>query len=52
MKFKLYIKRKKDATYLAYGTGSMRYIRELLFDYIVENDLYNQDEVEFKIERL
>lgn len=52
MRFKLYIKREKDDKYLAYGTGSLRYIRELLFDYIVENDLYNQDEVEFKIERL
>ena len=52
MRFKLYIKREKDDKYLAYGTGSLGYIRELLFDYIVENDLYNQDEVEFKIERL
>lgn len=47
--FTLYIKTR--GKFRPYGTGSMRYIRELLFDYLVINDLYGKDEIEFKIER-
>ena len=47
--FSLYIKR--GSKFMLYGTGSLRYIRELLYDYLVKNDLYGKDEVEFKIKR-
>lgn len=49
-KFKLYIKTGED--YLRYGVGDMRYIRELLYDYLVKNDMYNANRVDFRIERL
>ena len=49
-KFKLYI--KLDTDYLRYGVGDMRYIRELLYDYLVKNDMYDRNKIEFKIERL
>lgn len=47
--FSLYI--KEGSKFMLYGTGSQRYIRELLFDYLVINDLYGKDEIEFKIKR-
>lgn len=50
-KFKLYIKLDTGG-YMRYGIGSMTYISELLYDYIVKNDMYGTNEVEFKIERL
>lgn len=49
-KFKIYI--KLDIDYLKYGVGDMTYIRELLYDYLVKNDMYDRNKVEFKIERL
>ena len=37
-KFKLYI--KTDGKFIVYGCGNMTYIRELLYDYLVKNDMY------------
>ena len=52
MIYKLYIKTKDYKDYFTYGTGSMLYIKELLFDYLVTHDIYDDQEVEFKIKKL
>ena len=46
--YKLYLK-VDDNGYMKYGMGSIYYIRELLFDYLVKNNLYGREEVEFKV---
>lgn len=46
--YKLYIKVDDDG-YAKYGIGDMNYIRELLYDYLVKNNLYGREEVEFKV---
>ena len=48
--FKLYIKR--DDKFILYGCGDIKYIMELLNDYLVINDVYGHKEKEFKIERI
>lgn len=48
--YSLYL--KQDNEYFRYGIGEMKYIRELLYDYLVINDMYNHKEVEFKIKKL
>ena len=50
--YKLYIKTKGYKDYFPYGTGNMLYIKELLFDYLVTHNIYDEDEVEFKIIKL
>ena len=47
--YKLYIKTKDYKDYFPYGTGNMLYIKELLFDYLVTHNIYDDEEVEFKI---
>ena len=47
----LYIK-VDDLGYIKYGVGSMTHIRDLMFDYLVVNDMYKRDEVQFKIIRV
>ena len=49
--YKLYLKYKDEEDYRFYGIGSMYYMRELILDYLVVHDMYNEDQVEFKIER-
>ena len=46
--YKLYLKVDGNG-YMKYGIGDMSYIRELLFDYLVKNNLYGREEVEFKV---
>lgn len=46
--YKLYLKVDGNG-YMKYGIGSMYYIRELLYDYLVKNNLYGREEVEFKV---
>ena len=46
--YKLYLKVDENG-YMKYGIGEMYYIRELLFDYLVKNNLYGREEVEFKV---
>ena len=48
--FKLYIKR--DDKFIFYGCGDMKYIMELLNDYLLINGMYGYKEKEFKIERI
>lgn len=43
---------KENGKYRRYGTGVMQYIRELLYDYLVKNDMYGAKNIEFKVERL
>lgn len=50
-KYKLYIK-TDGYDYLRYGAGDIRYIHELIFDYIIKNKMYDRKIVEFKIEKL
>ena len=49
--YKLYLKYKDEKDYRFYGIRSMYYMRELILDYLVVHDMYNEDQVEFKIER-
>ena len=46
--YKLYLKVDGNG-HMKYGIGDMSYIRELLFDYLVKNNLYGREEVEFKV---
>ena len=48
--YTLYIK-VGNLDYIKYGTGSMTHIRDLMFDYLVINDMYKRDEVQFKVVR-
>lgn len=32
-----------------YGSGSLRYIKELFVDYVITCKMYDKDEVDFKI---
>ena len=47
-KYTLYL-RTDGGEYVKYGTGNMLYMYELIQDYIMVNDMYNKNEVEFKI---
>ena len=49
--YKLYLKVDENG-YMKYGIGEMYYIRELLFDYLVKNNLYGREEVEFKVAKV
>ena len=48
-KFKLYI--NIDNEFVFYGCGDMKYIMELLNDYLVVNNMYNYNSKEFTVER-
>lgn len=50
-KFKLCIK-LDTGEYLRYGAGDKSYIAHLIYDYLVRNNMYDRDKIEFKIERL
>lgn len=50
-KYKLYIK-LDNRDFLRYGVGDMRYIHELIFDYLIKNKMYDRNNVEFRIEKL
>lgn len=50
MVYKLSI--KMEDTYVRMGTGSYRFIRDLLDNYIRINNMYSKSEIIFKIERV
>jgi hypothetical protein len=35
-----------------YGTGDMAYMMELINDYLVTNNMYEQDEISFKVSKI
>ena len=49
-RFRLFIK-FGELDYMPYGAGDMPHIRDLMLDYLIHNDMYERDEVQFKIVR-
>jgi len=41
----------KDGKDTFYGNGDMKYMMELMSDYLLVHDMYGRNEISFKIER-
>jgi hypothetical protein len=51
MKDMLYLYFIKDDKQVLYGSGNKNYIRELINDYVYIHEMYEKDEVTFKISK-